>query len=129
MKAQAKGPLTEPAYRAALEKCRRLARAEGIDAVMDRHQFDAIVAPTTGPAHVTDWVWGDRDTGGSTSPAAVAGYPSVTVPAGFVSGLPVGISFFGRPYSEARLIQLAFAFEQATRVRTPPRFAPTAPQP
>jgi amidase len=124
--AEAKGPLTEPAYRDAFEKCRRVSRAEGIDAVMDPQQLDALVAPTTGPAHVTDLVYGDRSTGGSTTPAAVAGYPSITVPMGFVSGLPVGISFFGRAWSEPKLIALAFAFEQATRVRKPPGFLPTA---
>jgi amidase len=125
LKAQAKGPLTEKAYLDALEKNRRLSRAEGIDAIMDRHRLDAIVAPTTGPAHKTDLVYGDRDTGGSTSPAAVAGYPSITVPAGSVYGLPVGISFFGRAYSEPKLLAFAFAFEQGTRFRRQPRFLPT----
>lgn len=126
LKAQAKGPLTEERYREALEKCRRLMRDEGIDAVMEQHRLDAIVAPTTGPAHVTDFVHGDRDTGGSTTPAAVAGYPSITVPVGFVAGLPVGLSFFGRAWSEPALLKLAFAFEQATKVRRPPQFRPTA---
>jgi amidase len=125
LQAEAKGPLTEKAYRDALEKCRRVSRAEGIDAVMDQHRLDAIVAPTAGPAHVTDLVYGDRDTGGSTTPAAVAGYPSITVPAGFVSGLPVGISIFGRAWSEPRLLALAFAFEQATKARKPPTFRPS----
>jgi amidase len=122
LKAEAKGPLSEPAYREALEKNHRLTRQEGIDAVMDQHRLDALVAPTAGPAHVTDWVYGDRDTGGSTSPAAVAGYPSITVPVGFVCGLPVGISFFGRAWSEPGLLSLAFAFEQATGIRRPPQF-------
>jgi amidase len=126
LKAEAKGPLTDPAYRDALEKNRRLSRTEGIDAIMNQHKLDAIVAPTTGPAHAIDFIYGDRDTGGSTSPAAVAGYPSITVPAGHVFGLPVGISFFGQAYSEPKLLQLAFAFEQATMVRQPPQFSPTA---
>jgi len=125
LKAQEKGPLTEPGYRKALEDCRRLSREEGIDAVMAEHRLDALVAPTTGPAHVTDLVYGDRDTGGSTTPAAVAGYPSITVPAGQVAGLPMGLSFFGRAWSEPKLIKLAFAFERATRHRKPPTFQPT----
>lgn len=126
LKAEAKGPLTDQAYLDALAKCRRLSRAEGIDAVMDEHQLDALVAPTSGPAAVIDHVYGDRDSGGSTSPAAVAGYPSITVPAGFVSGLPVGISFFGRAFSEPKLLQVAFAFEQATHIRRPPQFLSAA---
>ena len=122
LKAQEKGPLATPAYLEALEKCRRLSRAEGIDAVMDQHTLDALVAPTGGPAWTTDLVNGDHFTGGSSTAAAVAGYPSVTVPAGFVFGLPVGISFFGRAWSEATLVKLAYAFEQATRHRRAPRF-------
>ncbi len=92
--------------------------------MMNKHQLDAIVAPTTGPAHVTDYVYGDRDTGGSSTPAAVAGYPSITVPAGNVSGLPVGLSFFGRAWSEPLLLKLAYAFEQATKHRFRPAFKP-----
>ena len=126
LKAQAKGPLTDKAYLDALEKNRRLARDEGIDAVMNQHQLDAIITPTAGPAWMTDLVNGDHETGGSSGPAAVAGYPSITVPAGEVSGLPVGISFFGRVYSEPTLLKLAFAFEEATKARKTPSFLWTA---
>lgn len=125
IEAEAKGPLTSKDYLEALESCRRSSRAEGIDAVMREHQLDAIVAPTTGPAHVTDYVYGDRDTGSSTTPAAVAGYPSLTVPAGMIEGLPVGLSFFGRAWSEAVLIRLAYAFERTTMHRRVPQFLPT----
>ena len=125
IKSQAKGPLTDKAYQEALASCRRLSRTEGVDAVMDKNNLDAIVAPTSGPAHLTDWVTGDHDLGGSTTPAAVAGYPSITVPAGFVFGMPVGISFFGRAWSEPKLLSIAFAFEQITKVRRPPKFLRT----
>ena len=125
LQAQEKGPLTDKAYLDALERCRRLSRDEGLDAVMDRHQLEALVAPSGGPADRTDLLYGDRDAGGSSSPAAVAGYPNITVPAGYVFGLPVGISFFGRAYSEPTLLRLAFAFEQATKVRRAPTFAPS----
>jgi amidase len=110
----------------ALAKCRLLTRAEGIDAVMDMHKLDALVAPTEGPAWMTDLVDGDRSLGNSSTTAAVAGYPSVTVPAGFVFGLPIGISFFGRAWSEATLLKLAYAFEQAAKARKPPSFRATA---
>jgi amidase len=124
--AQEKGPLTSPAYLEALAACRRLSRAEGLDAVLGRHRLDALVAPTGAPAWVTDPVSGDHYVGGSSTPAAVAGYPSVSVPMGFVFGLPVGLSFVGRAWSEAVLLRLAFAFEQATGHRRAPRFLRTA---
>jgi amidase len=126
VKAVEKGPLATPAYRKALEKCGRLSRKQGLDAVLDRHRLDALVAPTGAPAWVIDPVSGDHFVGGNSTPAAVSGYPSVTVPMGFVFGLPVGLSFIGRAWSEALLVRLAFAFEQATRHRRPPRFLRTA---
>jgi amidase len=126
IKAQAKGSLTEKEYLDAVGKNRRLTRKEGIDAVMEKFQLDALVAPTGGPAWLTDLVDGDHDSGGSSTPAAVAGYPNITVPAGFVFGLPVGISFFGKAYSEPVLIKLAYAFEQATRFRRAPQLLLTA---
>jgi amidase len=126
LKAQAKGALTDKAYLAALAKNHRLSRAGGIDAVMNKHRLDAIVAPTGGPPWTTDLVNGDHFSGGSSTPAAVAGYPNINVPAGYVYGLPVGISFFGRAYSEPVLIRLAYAYEQATKHRRPPQFRDTA---
>jgi len=126
LKAEAKGPLTSPDYLKAVEKNRRLSRIQGIDAVINKDRLDAIVAPTGGPSWTTDLVNGDHFTGGSSTPAAVAGYPNINVPAGFIHGLPVGISFFGAAYSEPALIKLAYAFEQATRHRRAPRFLPTA---
>jgi amidase len=129
--AEKKGPLTTPAYTAALAKNHRLARTLGIDAVMTAHRLDALVAPTGGPAWLIDLVNGDGSVGGADAQApstvtSVAGYPHITVPAGFARGLPVGISFFGRAWSEATLIKLAYAYEQATKHRKPPAFAPTA---
>jgi len=122
LKAEAKGPLTEKAYLEAIEKNHQLARTEGIDATVEKYHLDAMVAPTGGPAWLTDLVNGDHVAGGSSNAAAVAGYPNINVTAGYISGLPVGISFFGRAWSEPTLIRLAFAFEQTTRARRPPRF-------
>jgi amidase len=122
IKAEAKGPLSSPEYQKALAKCRTLSRDKGIDATMEKYKLDALVAPTGAPAWTTDLVNGDHDTGGSSSPAAIAGYPHVTVPAGYVFGLPVGISFFGRAWSEPTLIKLAYSFEQATKYRKAPKF-------
>jgi len=125
LKAEAKGPLTTKEYLDALEKNHQLSRTQGIDAIMDQFQLDALVAPTGGPAWITDLVDGDHFAGGSSSAAAVAGYPNINVPAGFFFGLPVGISFFGRAWSEPTLIKLAYSFEQATKFRKPPQFLPS----
>jgi amidase len=125
LKAETKGPLTEKAYIDALDKNHQLARTEGIDATMDKYRLDAMVAPTGGPAWLTDLVNGDHVAGGSSNAAAVAGYPNINVTAGFISGLPVGISFFGRAWSEPTLIRLAFAFEQTKKARQTPRFLAT----
>jgi len=126
IKSQSRGPLTSKEYLDALEKNHRMARTEGIDAVMSRHRLDALMAPTAGPAWCTDLANGDHVPGGSSTPAAVAGYPNINVPAGFAWGLPVGISFFGAANSEALLIKLAYAFEQATKHRRGPQFRPRA---
>jgi amidase len=125
LKAESKGPLTDKGYLDALEKNHQLTRTEGIDATMDKFHLDAIVAPTGGPAWLTDLVNGDHVAGGSSNAAAVAGYPNINVTAGSISGLPVGISFFGRAWSEPTLIRLTFAFEQATKARQSPRFLST----
>lgn len=123
---QARGPLTDPEYQNAVRTVQQRTREDGIDAVMDRHGLDALVAPTRGEAWLTDHILGDRLEGGSSAgPAAIAGYPDITVPMGFVSGLPVGVSFFGRAWSEPVLLRIAYGYEQATRHRTPPTFAPT----
>jgi amidase len=122
--AEAKGPLTESAYLAALERNRRLSREEGIDAVLNTHQLDALMMPTTSPPTKIDLVNGSRILGGSSRPAALAGYPAISVPAGTVFGLPVGITLMTRAFGEPTLLKLAYAFEQATKARRLPTYAP-----
>ncbi|MFL6450296.1 MAG: amidase [Bryobacteraceae bacterium] len=123
--AQEKGPITEKAYRQALATNRQLTRKEGIDAVMKKFKLDAIVAPTAGPAWLTDWANGDHTESGCASPPAVAGYPHITVPAGSYFGLPIGLSFFGAPWSEPKLLKYAYAFEQNVQARRKPTFERT----
>ena len=125
IEAQRRGSLSEDRYQEAHAVARRLSREEGIDRAMDTDDLDAVIAPTGGPAWVIDHVNGDHFSGGSSSLAAVAGYPNITVPAGYVQGLPVGLSFFGRAWSEPTLIRIAYAFEQASRHRQQPVFLPT----
>ncbi len=122
LKAESKGPLSEKEYIDALANNHQLARVEGIDALMTKYRLDAIVAPTGGPAWLTDLINGDHVAGGSSNAAAVAGYPNINVTAGYLWGLPVGISFFGRAWSEPTLIKLAYSFELATKARQAPRF-------
>jgi amidase len=124
-RAQAKGPLSEKVYRAALEKCGTLSRRKGLDVVFSGRGLDAIVAPTGGPPWTTDVVNGDHFLGAASTPAAVSGYPSITVPAGHTHGLPVGLTFIGKPWGEGPLIRLAYAFEHASSHRRPPTFLPT----
>ena len=119
LECEKKGPLTETKYKEALAKARRLSR-EGIDQALKSSKLDALVALSGGPAWTIDLVNGDHYLGSSTSPAAVSGYPSITVPAGVVAGLPIGLSFFATAWSEPKLIQLAYAFEQATKARKVP---------
>jgi amidase len=121
-----KGPLSSPAYRKALQTCVDLARTRGLDATFAAHRLDALVAPTQGPPALIDLVNGDPSGRSSTSPCAVAGYPAITVPMGYVRGLPVGITFMGRAWSEAALLKYAYAYEQATKIRRAPRYVATA---
>ena len=127
--AQARGALTSPAYRQAVARCHRVARAQGIDLVMRQHRLDAIVCPSSTPQRPIDFVDGDGGGADCTTPAAVAGYPHVTVPMGYVLGMPVGLSFFGRAWSEAVLIKAAYAWEQASKARRAPQFLPTVVPP
>lgn len=122
VKAQEKGSLDSKEYLDALEQCNKLSRTEGLDRVMNENKLDALIAPSGGPAWLTDHVVGDHFSGGSSSLAAVSGYSSITVPAGYIHGLPVGISFISGPYQEPKLIRLAYSFEQATKIRVPPQF-------
>jgi amidase len=123
--AQKKGPLSDETYQKALADCRRLARDEGINATLSRYNLDALVALSGEPAWLTDWINGDHHKCSSWSPAAVAGYPSISVPAGYVFGLPVNISFIAGAWQENKLIRLAYAFEQTTKARQPPHFLQT----
>ena len=125
VESEARGPLTDAEYLEAVERNHRLSRTDGIDAVLKEHKLDALIAPTAGPAWLTDWVNGDHDANSCSSPAAVAGYPHITIPAGFVFGLPVGLSFFGAAWSEPLLLKIAYGFETASKARKPPRFLPT----
>ncbi|MFV0267515.1 MAG: amidase [Draconibacterium sp.] len=120
--AQAKGDLTSEEYLEALANSKLFAGKEGIDKVMEEHQLDAIIAQTNGPAWTIDWVNGDHFSGGSSSPAAISGYPNITVPMGFVEGLPIGLSLFGKAWSEPALLEIAFSYEQKTKHRKAPGF-------
>jgi amidase len=125
MAAQARGGLDDEAYKAARDRIRRLAGPEGIDAALAKDHLDVLIAPTSDPVWATDLVNGDHPSAETSSPAAVAGYPAVTVPMGFVHDLPVGLTFFGTAWAEAKLIGYAYAFEQATHARRRPRFLAT----
>ena len=125
IKAQEKGSLDSKEYLDAIELCKKLSRTEGLDKVMKENKLDALIAPSGGPAWLTDHVVGDHFSGGSSSLAAVSGYSSITVPAGYIHGLPIGVSFISGPYQEPTLIRLAYSFEQATLVRVPPQFKPS----
>lgn len=125
LRARSMGPLTDPEYREALAEARRLSRDEGTDRVLEEHGLDAIIAPTGSPAWRTDLISGDNDHMASAGPAAIAGYPNISVPMGFFMGLPVNLSFWAGAWSEPTLLRIASGFEEATRVRRPPTFIPT----
>lgn len=125
IQSEAKGPLTEKAYKDALAKCRKLSRASGLDAIFSKHNLDALAAPTGHPAWPTDLVNGDHFLGASSTPAAVSGYPSISLPAGYLFGLPVGLSLIGKPWQEGTLIRIAYGYEQATKQRRAPTFLPS----
>ena len=125
IQAEAKGPLTEKAYKDALARCRKLSRSSGLDPLFSKHHLDALVAPTGHPAWPTDLVNGDHFLGASSTPAAVSGYPSISVPAGYLFGLPVGLSLIGKPWQEGTLIRMAYAYEQGTKQRRAPSFLPS----
>jgi len=127
LEAQKKGSVESKEFLDIVEKMNRLVREEGIDKVMTENRLDAFIAPTGSPAWKTDLINGDTYTVSSSSPAAVSGYPNITVPMGFVEGLPVGISFFGRAWSEPLLLEIAYAYETGTRHRKPPSFIPVWP--
>jgi amidase len=125
IKAQAKGDLNSKEYVDALAKCRKLSREDGIDAVLAKYKLDAIFSITDGPAWLTDYINGDHYTISCASPPAVAGYPHITVPGGFVHGLPIGVSFFSTAWTEGKLIRYAYSFEQATHARRKPGYIPS----
>jgi amidase len=124
--AQAKGGLDSAPYLKALAECRRLSRSEGLDTLFGGQRLDVLIAPSTGPAWLIDLVNGDSFTGDLTTPAAVAGYPHLTVPMGFISGLPVGLSFMGPQWADAAVLKYGYAYEQATRARRAPKFLASA---
>ncbi|MFW9924371.1 MAG: amidase family protein, partial [Candidatus Thorarchaeota archaeon] len=123
--ANEKGPLSDNEYLEIKQKCQQLSREKGLDATLSEHQLDAIIAPSGGPSWIIDYVNGDHFTGGSSSPSAIAGYPNITVPAGYVKNLPIGISFMGTEFQEYKLLKFAYAYEQATKIRKPPSFEKT----